>query len=209
MKRRLEVRLPRTWLSLVEEIAWNYDEETVDSVMGKSLQAATEAAINSTNAFSNQREALRLALDDLDAPDAAISMDLLSPVASRDPSPRRLRPKSKSPARWKILRSISDAIQDVVSRKNPGIYGGFSGLYFLLSETKVTHSVVPTLNDPCPGRFVRHLDFNHFRTIGMRRSIEEGVNSRFVTGDRVQAVLKVSFLFYVVVLCLIISPGNA
>jgi len=42
---------------------------------------------------------------------------------------------------------------------------------------------------------VRHLDFNHFRTIGMRRSVEEGVNSRFVTGDRVQAVLKVCPLF--------------
>jgi len=27
----------------------------------------------------------------------------------------------------------------------------------------------------------------------MRRSVEEGLNSRFVTGDRVQAVLKVSF----------------
>jgi len=52
--------------------------------------------------------------------------------------------------------------------------------------------LVPTPKDPRPGRFVRHLDFNHFRTIGMRRSVEEGVNSRFVTGDRVQAVLKVS-----------------
>ena len=47
--------------------------------------------------------------------------------------------------------------------------------------------------DPRPGRFVRHLDFNHFRTIGLHRPVE-GVNSRFVTGDRVQAVLKV-FLF--------------
>lgn len=46
--------------------------------------------------------------------------------------------------------------------------------------------------DPRPGRHVRHLDFNHFRTIGMRRSVEEGVNSRFVTGDRVEALLKVS-----------------
>ena len=46
--------------------------------------------------------------------------------------------------------------------------------------------------DPPPGRHVRHLDFNHFRTIGMRRSVEEGVNSRFVTGDRVEALLKVS-----------------
>ena len=52
-------------------------------------------------------------------------------------------------------------------------------------------STVPTPRDPRPGRFVHHLDFNHFRTIGMRRSVEESVNSRFVTGDRVQAVLKV------------------
>lgn len=44
---RLEVRLPRTLLSLVEEIAWNYDEETVDSVMGRSLAAATRAALDS------------------------------------------------------------------------------------------------------------------------------------------------------------------
>ena len=27
----------------------------------------------------------------------------------------------------------------------------------------------------------------------MRRSVEEGVNSRFVTGERVEALLKVSF----------------
>lgn len=51
--------------------------------------------------------------------------------------------------------------------------------------------IVPTPTDPRPGQYVRHLDFNHFRTIGMRRSVEEGVNSRFVTGDRVHAVLKV------------------
>ena len=50
---------------------------------------------------------------------------------------------------------------------------------------------VPTPQDTRPGRFIRHLDFNHFRTIGMRRSVEEGVNSRFVTGDRVEAILKV------------------
>ncbi len=50
---------------------------------------------------------------------------------------------------------------------------------------------VPTHKDPRPGRHVQHLDFNHFRTIGMRRSVEEGVNSRFVTGDRVEAILKV------------------
>lgn len=50
---------------------------------------------------------------------------------------------------------------------------------------------VPTPHDPHPGRFVRHLDFNHFRTIGMRRSLEEGVTGRFVTGGRLLALLKV------------------
>jgi hypothetical protein len=53
--------------------------------------------------------------------------------------------------------------------------------------------LVPTPHDPRPGRFVRHLDFNHFRTIGMRRLVDEGVNSRFVTGDRVESILKVSY----------------
>lgn len=58
-----------------------------------------------------------------------------------------------------------------------------------------THSpappLVPTPHDPRPGRFIRHLDFNHFRTIGMRRLVDEGVNNRFVTGDRLQSILKV------------------
>ncbi|KAF8992857.1 hypothetical protein BDQ17DRAFT_1432140 [Cyathus striatus] len=175
--RKLEVRLPRTWLSLVEEIAWNYDEETVDTVMGNTIAAATKAALGSSVA-SDKEEALQLqktlfeSFEEPDPmPELGVSPDLLTPAASRDPSPRRLRPKSKSPARWKILRSISDAIQDVMEQRAPGFY-------------------VPTPKDPRPGRFVRHIDFNHFRTIGMRRSVEEGVNSRFVTGDRVQAILK-------------------
>ncbi|TFK72925.1 hypothetical protein BDN72DRAFT_791727 [Pluteus cervinus] len=170
---KLEVRLPRSWLSFVEEIAWNYEEETVDSIMTRTIQAATDAVMATVPPGSERDpEMLRESiLNKLTEPDLSIPPELLSPAASRDPSPRRIRPKSKSPARWKLLRSISDAIQDVLDRREPGVY-------------------VPTPVDPRPGRFVRHLDFNHFRTIGMRRSIEEGVNSRFVTGDRVQAVLK-------------------
>ncbi|GLB40193.1 hypothetical protein LshimejAT787_0800640 [Lyophyllum shimeji] len=170
---KIEVRLPRSWLSLVEEIAWEYDEETVDVVMGDTIKAAAKAAAQATSAAPNDEE-LRLEeriLETFSGPDLSISPELLSPVVSRDPSPRRLRPKSKSPARWKLMRSISDAIQNVLEQRDPGVY-------------------VPIPHDPRPGRFIRHLDFNHFRTIGMRRSIEEGVNSRFVTGDRVQAVLK-------------------
>jgi hypothetical protein len=51
---------------------------------------------------------------------------------------------------------------------------------------------VPPVYDRRPGRFVKHIDFNHFRTIGMRRSVEESVSSRFVTAERLEVILKVS-----------------
>ena len=126
---RLEVRLPRTWLSLVEEIAWNYDEEAVDSMMGRSFEAAQTAAMNSSGTLHQQLEAIRFEgfeeqpENTAEAPDTTIPLDLLSPVSSRDNSPRRFRPKSQSPARWKILRSISDAIQNVMDRRASGVYG--------------------------------------------------------------------------------------
>jgi hypothetical protein len=64
--------------------------------------------------------------------------------------------------------------------------------------------------DPRPGRHIYHLDFNHFRSIGMRRSIDEGVNSRFVTGDRLEAVLKVQSPFlFALILSHIVALGNA
>ncbi|KAJ6494773.1 hypothetical protein C8R47DRAFT_382695 [Mycena vitilis] len=170
---KLEVRLPRSFLSMVEEIAWDYNEETVDMVMGNTIRAATKAAALATGSAAPSEAAKALEehiLFCLDAPDEAIPLELLSPVASREPSPRRLRPKSKSPARWKIMRSISDAVQTLLDN-DLGVY-------------------IPTPNDPRPGRFVRHLDFNHFRTLGMRRSVEEGVNSPFVTSHRVEAIVK-------------------
>ncbi|KAJ7773206.1 hypothetical protein B0H16DRAFT_1660327 [Mycena metata] len=133
---KLEVRLPRTFLSMVEEIAWDYDEETVDMVMDNTIRAATQAALAAGS--GSDVEAAK-ALEErilfcLGAPDESIPVELLSPVASREP--------------------------------------------------------IPTPNDPRPGRFVRHLDFNHFRTLGMRRSVEEGVNSPFVTSYRVEAIIK-------------------
>ncbi|KAJ7727285.1 hypothetical protein DFH07DRAFT_757801 [Mycena maculata] len=170
---KLEVRLPRTFLSMVEEIAWDYEEETVDQVMANTIRAATQAALATGNA-ANGEAALALEeriLFSLGAPDESIPLELLSPVASREPSPRRLRAKSKSPARWEIMRSISDAVQNLLELKDPGVY-------------------IPTPTDPRPGRFVRHLDFNHFRTLGMRRSVAEGVNSPFVTSYRVEAIVK-------------------
>jgi hypothetical protein len=111
-------------------------------------------------------------LQELGGPDSSIPPELLSPPASRDPSPRRLRQKSKSPARWELMRSISDAVQDLMGRDENGMY-------------------VPAIFDHRPGRFVRHLDFNHFRSIGMRRLVGECSANRFVTGERLEAVLKV------------------
>ncbi|TRM65047.1 hypothetical protein BD626DRAFT_490726 [Schizophyllum amplum] len=173
---KLEVRMPRSWLSLVEQIAWDYDEETVDMVMDHTLQAAARVALASAHPGVPLDEGARLKLQQsilqtLDGPDESIPPELLSPAISREPSPRRIRPKSKSPARWQLIQSISDAIRDVFERREPNVY-------------------VPTPDDPRPGRFVYHFDFNHFRTIGLRRSVSEGVNSRFVTGDRVEAILK-------------------
>lgn len=140
---RLEVRLPRTWLCLVEEIAWNYDEETIDTVMGKTIKAALDSA----TALSRQGESFGLEgsfnfLDTYDAPDTSISPDLLSPIPSRDPSPRRLRPKSKSPARWKILKSINDAIQHVMNTRAPGVYGTLFCPHSMM-PLKFLHSSIP------------------------------------------------------------------
>ena len=96
-----------------------------------------------------------------------------------------------------MLRSISDAVQNVMSLEEPGIYG-MASFAIILTKDFYAHAsafptiAVPPVYDHLPGRFVRHIDFNHFRTIGMRRSIDEGVSSRFVTAERLGAILKVS-----------------
>ncbi|KAG1771026.1 hypothetical protein EDD22DRAFT_977024 [Suillus occidentalis] len=175
---KIEVRLPRSWLALLDEITTDTeDDEKTALVFKESIQAATRAALASAvrTGASSDEDAVRKwkesIMESLTGPDGSIPPELLTPPASRDPSPRRLRPKSQSPARWKIMRTISDAVQNVMDLTEPGVY-------------------VPRLHDPRPGRFVRHLDFNHFRTIGMRRSIEDTATSRFVTGGRVEALLK-------------------
>lgn len=129
---RIEVRLPRSWLALVEEITGGEDQSIEDNTalaVEQSIHAATKAALASTTipGASTDEDALKKwkesILETLSGPDGSIPPELLSPPASRDPSPRRLRGKSQSPARWKIMRSISDAIQNVVERNEPGVYG--------------------------------------------------------------------------------------
>lgn len=123
---RLEVRLPRNWLGLVEQVAWNYEEETIETILGRAIRAAAEVVASTlTIHHPDQATAQQLKeslCGELDGPDTSIPLELLSPVASREPSPRRIRPKSKSPARWKIVRSINDAIQNVLKERNAELF---------------------------------------------------------------------------------------
>jgi len=41
-----------------------------------------------------------------------------------------------------------------------------------------------------PGQYIRHLSFANFRTTGTRRTQEEAVRGKFVTGGRLEGVLK-------------------
>lgn len=130
---KIEVRLPRSWLSLIEEIA-GVDDEEVNAeqaalVVEKSIRAAAGAAMARRASMGTaQDEGIEQQLQEcilatLGGPDGSIPPSLLSPPASRDPSPRRLRTKSKSPARWKMMRFISDAVQNVMKLSDPGVYG--------------------------------------------------------------------------------------
>lgn len=127
--RKVEVRLPRSWLALVEEVAGD-DEETEEAdavqIVDKTMQAAESAALAAKNMLGNPTAAQELhkkLLETLSGPDGSIPPELLTPPLTREPSPQRPRPKSKSPARWKIVRSISVAMQNVMERDNPGLYG--------------------------------------------------------------------------------------
>ena len=134
---KVEVRLPASWMALVEELVGGDEEEVLDEedaaiFVGQTLQDVEEAAlaaqtlIEGSSACSPEELARELhgrLLATLNLPDSSIPPELLSPPATRDPSPRRLRAKSKSPARWKLMRTISDAVQGMMEQQHPGVYG--------------------------------------------------------------------------------------
>lgn len=126
----IEVRLPRSWLSLVEEIVGGDDDDiNQEQVVKQSIQVAKEAAMARNLSMGlaqdndTSRQLQECIMANLGGPDVSIPPELLSPPASRDPSPRRIRTKSKSPARWKMMRSISDAVQNAMRISDPGVYG--------------------------------------------------------------------------------------
>lgn len=122
--RKVEVSLPRNWLALVDEIAGGDSEESEQEqaafILAETAARVQESA-NGLAALELQEKVLRRL--STQAPDGSIPPELLSPLASREPSPRRLRQKSKSPARWKVIRSISDVVRNVMEHEHPGMYG--------------------------------------------------------------------------------------
>ena len=133
--KKVEIRLPRSWISLVEELVGGDEEEALDpqraaEFVGQTIQDAEDAALAASRVIDDSPDGIsHLAqelheklLATLAGPDGHIPPELLSPPATRDPSPRRLRANSKSPARWKLMRSISDAMQNVMEQDHPGVY---------------------------------------------------------------------------------------
>ncbi|KIO34796.1 hypothetical protein M407DRAFT_3387 [Tulasnella calospora MUT 4182] len=176
--RHIEIRQPRSWLAFVEQVAgpdpaeFELMEATAERlVISRAASLASRAAVaggsseGSAELLERSIQQQLLCHKGALIPHDSVPAELLTPPASREPSPARLR--AKSPVRWRFLRAVSDAVQSL----EPDVY-------------------VPTPDDPQPGRHVHHLDFNHFRTIGMRRSGEEAARSRFVTAERLERVLK-------------------
>ena len=122
--RRIEVRLPRSWMAFVDEVTGGEEEINVQEVDDTIKTAASAALALKSPGLVSDEEAKKLhesILATLAGPDSSIPPELLSPPASREPSPRRIRAQSKSPARWKVLRSINEALQDAMERD--GVYG--------------------------------------------------------------------------------------
>ena len=125
---KIEVRLPRRWLALFDEVAGGEDQSTEDNNTALAVEQSIHVASKATLATAT-------------LPGASIDEDALQRRKESERSrwiyssrfahttcvsrskPRRLRAKSKSPARWKIMRTISGAVQNVMELNEPGFYG--------------------------------------------------------------------------------------
>lgn len=134
--RRIEVRLPRNWLTLVDEITGGEEDGELEPTVSLVDQTVKNAAV-ALGSLSRPAsgDALRLqecVMETLTAvPDGTVPPELLSPPASRDPSPRRLR--ANSPGRWRLMKSISEAVKNVT-----GMYGKYPQLLFYSTSISLT-----------------------------------------------------------------------
>lgn len=117
--RKIEVRLPRSWLSLLDEVVGpegshsmeSSSDEGVDSGVA-ALTSPASATVGFTDSYFAKLEPgtidfVRSTFDGL-LPSGSVPFDILTPPASRDSSPNRLR--AKSPGRWRLLNQLNDAI---------------------------------------------------------------------------------------------------
>ncbi|KAH9043465.1 hypothetical protein EDB84DRAFT_1587309 [Lactarius hengduanensis] len=143
--RKIEVRLPRNWLSFLKRSRVERTTDVTEEATGSRCRpihhsGTSPRCTGCTNRelydprCEAERKLKESILQELGGPDSSIPPELF-----------------KSPARWELLRSISDAVQDLMGRDEM--------------------ACMVTIYDRRPGRFVRHLDFNHFRAIGMRRLV--------------------------------------
>jgi hypothetical protein len=114
--RKIEVRLPRHWLAFVDEITSGEEDDELQPSFAIVDQTVKNAAVALAGVNADALRIQECVMETLTAglPDGSIPPELLSPPASRDPSPRR----AKSPGRWRLLRSITDAVENVT-----GMYG--------------------------------------------------------------------------------------
>ena len=131
--RKIEVRLPRSWLALADEVVGDLnvsDPEDAARHIDSTVQEAAEAVVQHKDGCRDENAARQIKEAILESmasgPDITIPIELLSPPASREPSrdrPRQVRQSSRSPARWTLMRSITNALQSLLIGNEGGMYG--------------------------------------------------------------------------------------
>ena len=142
--RRLEVNFPRNWLRMLDVICGEDEEPVSQNISTVLAYASNSVPIPPTSSLSSSYPPLTSIPEDNQTfasqgqighpahtpilhdkelheltvadPSASIPLDLLSPPASRDPSPQRLR--AQSPGRWQFIREVNRRIH-----AEPGLYG--------------------------------------------------------------------------------------
>lgn len=130
--RRIQVKFPRNWLGILDEICGDDEEPTqqnIPTVIASDCQVLCTPSSHPSSPSIGQgevvQEELFTILNGKEPCELASSsplgfgsvpLDLLSPCPSRSPSPRRLRRQSSG--RWRFIREVNRRLHP-----EPGLYG--------------------------------------------------------------------------------------